>query len=43
MPLQSTAQNQVWLEIVQIAHDLLAWMRHITDGIDRLAFLPDLG
>jgi hypothetical protein len=26
LPLHHTAQNQVWLEIVQIALDLLAWM-----------------
>jgi hypothetical protein len=26
LPLHVTAQNQVWLEIVQIALDLLAWM-----------------
>lgn len=26
LPLQDTAQNQIWLEIVQIALDLLAWM-----------------
>lgn len=26
LPLHRTAQNQVWLEIVQIALDLLAWM-----------------
>ncbi|MFE0930926.1 IS1380 family transposase [Streptomyces mutabilis] len=26
LPLHSTAQNKVWLEIVQIALDLLAWM-----------------
>ncbi|WP_406357435.1 IS1380 family transposase [Streptomyces sp. NBC_01635] len=26
LPLHTTAQNQVWLEIVQIALDLLAWM-----------------
>ncbi|MGW7410259.1 IS1380 family transposase [Streptomyces sp. NPDC054833] len=26
LPLHQTAQNQVWLEIVQIALDLLAWM-----------------
>ena len=26
LPLHDTAQNQVWLEIVQIALDLLAWM-----------------
>jgi len=26
LPLRHTAQNQVWLEIVQIALDLLAWM-----------------
>jgi hypothetical protein len=27
LPLHDTAQNQIWLEIVQIASDLLAWMR----------------
>ncbi|MFG2504218.1 IS1380 family transposase [Streptomyces rubiginosohelvolus] len=26
LPLQDTAQNQIWLEIVQLALDLLAWM-----------------
>ncbi|WP_404816561.1 IS1380 family transposase [Streptomyces thermolineatus] len=26
LPLHTTAQNQLWLEIVQIALDLLAWM-----------------
>jgi Transposase DDE domain group 1 len=26
LPLHGTAQNNVWLEIVQIALDLLAWM-----------------
>ncbi|MGW7239941.1 IS1380 family transposase [Streptomyces sp. NPDC054804] len=26
LPLHTTAQNQIWLEIVQIALDLLAWM-----------------
>lgn len=26
LPLHGTAQNQIWLEIVQIALDLLAWM-----------------
>ncbi|WP_406739693.1 IS1380 family transposase [Streptomyces atratus] len=26
LPLHETAQNQVWLEIVQLALDLLAWM-----------------
>lgn len=26
MPLHRTAQNRIWLEIVQIALDLLAWM-----------------
>lgn len=26
LPLRKTAQNQIWLEIVQIALDLLAWM-----------------
>lgn len=26
LPLHHTAQNKVWLEIVQIALDLLAWM-----------------
>lgn len=25
-PLHDTAQNQIWLEIVQLALDLLAWM-----------------
>lgn len=25
LPLHDTAQNQIWLEIVQIALDLLAW------------------
>jgi hypothetical protein len=29
LPLHDTAQNRVWMEIVQIALDLLAWMpRH---------------
>src|SRR5882757_770063 len=26
LPLHDTAQNQIWLEVVQIALDLLAWM-----------------
>ncbi len=26
LPLHDTAQNQIWLEIVQIALDLMAWM-----------------
>jgi len=26
LPLHDSAQNQIWLEIVQIALDLLAWM-----------------
>lgn len=26
LPLHKTAQNQIWLEVVQIALDLLAWM-----------------
>jgi len=26
LPLHATAQNQIWLEIVQLALDLLAWM-----------------
>lgn len=26
LPLHDTAQNQIWLEIVQLALDLLAWM-----------------
>ncbi|MBB1247346.1 transposase, partial [Streptomyces durbertensis] len=26
LPLHNTAQNQIWLEIVQLALDLLAWM-----------------
>jgi hypothetical protein len=26
LPLHDTAQNQIWLEIIQIALDLLAWM-----------------
>ncbi len=26
LPLHTTAQNKVWLEIIQIALDLLAWM-----------------
>ncbi|WP_031186626.1 transposase, partial [Streptomyces sp. NRRL S-1896] len=26
LPLHRTAQNRIWLEIVQIALDLLAWM-----------------
>ena len=26
LPLHDTAQNRIWLEIVQIALDLLAWM-----------------
>jgi hypothetical protein len=26
LPLNRTAQNRIWLEIVQIALDLLAWM-----------------
>ncbi|MER5361461.1 transposase, partial [Streptomyces sp. NPDC002785] len=25
-PLHDTAQNQIWLEIVQLALDLLAWL-----------------
>ncbi|MEU0072543.1 IS1380 family transposase [Streptomyces sp. NPDC006332] len=30
LPLHDTAQNKVWLEIVQIALDLLAWMPMLT-------------
>ncbi|MEU6774722.1 IS1380 family transposase [Streptomyces sp. NPDC046759] len=30
LPLHDTAQNQIWLEIVQIALDLLAWMPMLT-------------
>lgn len=30
LPLHDTAQNKVWLEIVQIALDLLAWMPMFT-------------
>ncbi len=26
LPLHDTAQNRIWMEIVQIALDLLAWM-----------------
>ncbi len=26
LPLHDAAQNQIWLEIIQIAQDLLAWM-----------------
>ncbi|MCP2314225.1 hypothetical protein FHR36_007857 [Kitasatospora paracochleata] len=26
LPLHQTAQNQIWLEIIQLALDLLAWM-----------------
>jgi hypothetical protein len=26
LPLHDTAQNQLWLEIIQVALDLLAWM-----------------
>lgn len=26
LPLHTTAQNKVWLEVVQIVLDLLAWM-----------------
>ncbi|GAA0957307.1 hypothetical protein GCM10009575_087910 [Streptomyces rhizosphaericus] len=27
LPLHDTAQNKVWLEIIQLALDLLVWMR----------------
>ncbi|MBN3933278.1 IS1380 family transposase [Streptomyces verrucosisporus] len=30
LPLHATAQNKVWLEIVQLALDLLAWMPMLT-------------
>ncbi|MFG3093962.1 IS1380 family transposase [Streptomyces sp. NPDC048202] len=30
LPLHDTAQNRIWLEIVQIALDLLAWMPMLT-------------
>ncbi|WP_406116321.1 IS1380 family transposase [Streptomyces sp. NBC_01014] len=30
LPLHDTAQNQIWLEIVQIALDLLAWLPMLT-------------
>lgn len=30
LPLHDTTQNQIWLEIVQIALDLLAWMPMLT-------------
>jgi hypothetical protein len=30
LPLHSTAQNRVWLEIVQLSLDLLAWMPMLT-------------
>ena len=30
LPLHDTAQNQIWLEIIQIALDLLAWMPLLT-------------
>ncbi|CAM5731210.1 MULTISPECIES: IS1380 family transposase [Streptomyces] len=30
LPLHDTAQNQIWMEIVQIALDLLAWMPMLT-------------
>jgi DDE family transposase len=26
LPLHSTAQNQIWLEIIQLALDLIAWL-----------------
>lgn len=37
LPLHDTAQNQIWLEIIQIALDLLAWMPLLAlTGADRL-------
>jgi hypothetical protein len=37
LPLHRTAQNQIWLEIVQIALDLLAWMSMLAlTGVSRL-------
>lgn len=30
LPLHDAAQNQIWLEIVQLALDLLAWMPMLT-------------
>ncbi len=30
LPLHRTAQNRIWLEIVEIALDLLAWMPMLT-------------
>lgn len=30
LPLHDTAQNQIWLEILQIALDLMAWMPMLT-------------
>lgn len=32
LPFHDTAQNQVWLEIVQLALDLLAWMAMLASG-----------
>ncbi len=32
LPLHHTAQNQIWLEIIQIALDLLAWMPMLDDA-----------
>lgn len=49
--LHRTAQNQIWLGIMQIAPDLptansphgpaLAWSSHITAALERLALLPN--
>ncbi len=36
LPLKRTAQNRIWLEIVQIALDLLAWMPLALTGEARL-------
>jgi hypothetical protein len=40
LPLHDTAQNQIWLEIVQIALDLLAWMPMLALNADTRRWEP---
>jgi len=40
LPLHDTAQNQIWLEIVQIALDLLAWMPMLALSADTRRWEP---
>ncbi|GEC08382.1 hypothetical protein SSP24_60370 [Streptomyces spinoverrucosus] len=43
LPLHEGAQNQIWLEIVQIVLELPAWTDVITDALARLTALPKPG